>query len=306
MGWGDDPYLHLLAVRGLHPAVRDVAHSHLVVDVLVLEGDLRLLRLSLLFGGLDDVEVTGDGDALACAEELARVAQQLESHVVVVALGQLLHLTLEVGLVGVDCGVPAADEVEGLGIGVPAVVIDVGVEGLCDIRLLARGQLIDTQAVAVALVAIVLHAEPGHILAVWREARIDVVADVHVALLMVDLLVAERLGIVDLWSHIALGLAEVAVGLGLDVEEEDVGVGGDGVVHAHLLAAGVGDVLGVGAPVKLLDTTKGCQRALVGLSLEDIPSCVDALGGYLCDEGVSNALHIVVPVAVVHVRDETA
>ena len=104
---------------------------------------------------------------------------------------------------------PASDEVESLRVGVPAESVNVRVELLSHILLLAGSEIVHAETVAVALISVVLHRLPSHVLAVGREQRIGVVAHVEVALLMVNGLGLHCLGGVDFRGLISLRLAEV-------------------------------------------------------------------------------------------------
>ena len=53
------PYLHLLAVGGLHPALLHLAHFELVVECLVLVGNLLHLGLLHVLARSDDVQLVG-------------------------------------------------------------------------------------------------------------------------------------------------------------------------------------------------------------------------------------------------------
>ena len=113
-------------------------------------------------------------------------------------IGNLLDFALEVGLVEVQGSVPYTDEGEALAVLVPYESLDVAVELLSHIVLLASGEVIDAEAVAVTVFAI------------GRELRIGVVTRIVLQVLwVVDCLVAHALGSVNLWLHIASLLTEV-------------------------------------------------------------------------------------------------
>ena len=126
------------------------------------------------------------------------------------AVSELLDVAVEIGRIDIHAGVPATKEVQRAAVTVPDIVIDIGVELLGDIALLACRKVHDTEPVAVALISVVLHTLPGNVFAVGRELRVDVISDLHVTGLMVDGLVAHGLCRVDLRLFIAFGLAEVA------------------------------------------------------------------------------------------------
>ena len=123
---------------------------------------------------------------------------------------------------------------------------------------------------------------------------------------MVDGLVLHALRHVHGHRLVVVGLAEV---LGLSrsyVVEIDVRVGRHGIAHARLFAAGVGHHLGVLAPVELLYAAKRSHRTLERLAIEDVHAIADAAVCHVSDKRMSHRLHIVVPVAVVEVCDQTA
>ena len=243
---------------------------------------------------------------MARGENLARVAEHLNRAKVHLVVGELFKLAIDVGLIHVHASMPATNEVERLGVGSPAEGVDVGVELLGHILLLAGGEVVDAESVAVALVAVVLHRLPSHILAVGRELRVGVVAYVHVVGLIVHRLVFQRCCVVYLRSLVALGLAEVLGRASGNVVEEYVGVGRSGIVHACLLAAGVGNGLGVGAPRQLLHATEGGHRAFVRFALDDVLAAVDAVGSYVSHERMCHGLDVVVPVSVVEIGHHSA
>ena len=299
------PLLHLLSVGRLHPSVVYFAQCELVVDVFVLEGELCLKACLLLLRRRDGVDFVGLGETLTDGQQLP-VAQQGNADIVVVALRELLHLALETGLIDVLRRMPYADEVEDLGIGPPCVFVDVRVEALGDVGLPARGQLVDAEAVAVALITVVLHALPGDVPAVGREFGIHVVAHVHVAGLMVDGLVAHALRRIDCRFHIPLGLAEVLRPAGFHIIYIDVGIGRNGILRALFLATGIGDRLGVPAPVDLFDAAERCQRTFVRLAFEHVDTVADASVSDVSHERMGVRRHVMVPVTVVHIRDDHA
>ena len=167
VGRQDDPHLLLLAVGCLHPTLLHFGQSELVEDMLVLIRELHHFGGLGLLGRSDGEKVVGMADGVAGDEQLlALVAQQLHRAVVVPAVGELLHLSVEIGLIDHHAGMPDAQEVERAGVGSPAEVFHVGVETLGDIFLFARPEVVDTQSVAVALIAIVRHTLPSDVLPV--------------------------------------------------------------------------------------------------------------------------------------------
>ena len=203
---------------------------------------------------------------------------------------------------------PHTDEVDhGILVVRPAEIVDIRVETLGDVAFRSGGQVVETQALAVALIAIAGHAQPSHILAVGRELRVLVVSRVVGQVLgRVHLLCAEGLGGIHLRCYVSLRLAKVAGGAVGDVVEVDVGVGGNGVFESGLLAAGIGNLLGVAAPVDLLDAAKRLHGAFEGFALQNVGGGANTVGSDLGHEGMGDALHIMVPVAVHQVGHQAA
>ena len=249
---------------------------------------------------------------VACEQQLRLTAQELHRAVVEHAVGefghrvllaQLAHLVNHLG------GMPHSDEVDALRVSAPAIVIHVAIKvsAVYNVSLLARFEAHHAQSVKVALVAIAPHALPGNVLSVGREAWIDVVTHHHVALLMVYGLLGERLGVVDGRLLISFGLADVARRTCLRVEEIDVGIGRIGISHALLLTTCVGYGLRVGAPVQLFHASEGSHGALVRLTLQYVGALSHcSVGRYVSHEGMRDTLHVVVPVAVVHIRHQSS
>ncbi len=204
---------------------------------------------------------------------------------------------------------PYTDEVDGLGVMSPAEIVNVRVEGLGQELLLARSEVVEAEALAVTLITIAGHGEPGHVASVGRELRVLVVTR-HVlqVLFCIDGLCAQRLGGLNLRSHIVSRLAEVRRRARTYIIYIDVRVGRNRVSHACLLAAGIGNALGVGAPVQLFHAAKRLHGTFVGLSFKDVNTVVSygKAIAYRTNEGVQNALHVVIPVAIHQVCDQTA
>ena len=77
--------------------------------------------------------------------------------IIIIACGEYLHLSLEIGLVHHGACLPYTSEVESLAIRGPAELIDAALEGFGDVGFAARLQIEHTEARAVALIAIALH-----------------------------------------------------------------------------------------------------------------------------------------------------
>lgn len=77
-------------------------------------------------------------------------------------------------------------------------------------------------------------------------------------------------------------------------------------MQALLLATGIGDGLGIRTPSQLLDATEWSHRALERLILQDILAGVDgAILSNISHERMKDTLYVVIPVAIVHVGNET-
>ena len=91
-----------------------------------------------------------------------------------VTFGHLCELALEVYVIYLCSTMPCACKIEALTVRCPAVVVNVAVEyGLFlaigvfgDVFAFSGSEVHDAQAVQVALVTVVLHAEPSNLLAV--------------------------------------------------------------------------------------------------------------------------------------------
>ena len=279
MRWQNDPNEFLLAIDGRHPTLLHFSDFKLIEDMFVLIGDLAHIGFLFFLRGSNDEKVVGMRETMACGKQFASIAQELERAIIVPTVGELHHAAGEVGLIHIDATVPNADKIERLRVGGPAVVVYIGVEGLADVTFLARSEGINTEPVAVALVAIVLHALPGDVSSVGREFGVLVVANILIFLLMVDGLVFETLSSIYGRLTIVGRLAEIhRFPRGRSVEE-DVRVGGDRIGPTGFLATGIGDGFRVGTPSQLFHTAEGSHGAFVGLTLENVTSVVNAFGG---------------------------
>ena len=129
--------------------------------------------------------------------------------------GDLADLTpLERDLPELGFGMLRREEEDALAIGRPLELIDIVLEAVGEEGLLSRLQILDEETLEVSFVAVALHADPADALAIGREARVRVIA-----------------------THPLGDIARLTRG---KVVEIDIGVGGEGVLHARLLAGGVG------------------------------------------------------------------
>ena len=116
----------------------------------------------------------------------------------------------------------------------PVVAVHIGVEPLAEEGLFACSDMANHEAVLVALVAIALHGLPCYILTIRRIAGVGVIATVT--------------------------FGKVGVCTCSEVVEVDVGVGGNSIIYAALLTAGVGDGFAIGTPCQLLNATERFHR----------------------------------------------
>ena len=149
-------------------------------------------------------------------------------------------------------------------------------------------QVEHTEAVAVALVSVALHALPGNVLAIRTEGGIGVVAGHHVATV----------------ALFPVFLAEIGGDACLYIIKVYVGVGRDAVGKACLLAAGVGNELSVGAPGELLHTAEGLHGRFVRLAFEDVFGFAHLVAIERGHVGVGDCLYPLVPMLVHEVVDD--
>ena len=129
--------------------------------------------------------------------------------------GDLADLTpLERNLPELGFGVLRREEEEALAIGRPLELIYIVLEAVGEEGLLSRLQILDEETLEVSFVAVTLHADPADTLAIGREAGVGIIA-----------------------AHPLGDIASLPRG---EVIEIDIGIGGEGVLHARLLAGGVG------------------------------------------------------------------
>ncbi len=238
------------------------------VDILVFGG-----QLDGFLSRLETVNLVGFAHGVAHA--IVGVADAGAGYEVVLAGGEAGDFALEVGEVEHGCSVPYCAEYEGVVV-FPVVCVHVGVEPFGEPTHFTCFEVLDHQAVLVALVAVACHTEPCNILTVRRIGRVGVVA--------------------------CVGGSDVLVQFGIKVVEVDVGVGGDGIVEACFLAAGVGYLLPVGTPCELLNTAKGFHGTLVGCAVENVHDIADyqlsAIVAEVAQEGVRCCFRPLVPVLV--------
>ena len=129
--------------------------------------------------------------------------------------GDLADLTtLERDLPELGFGMLRREEEEALAISCPLELIYIVLEAVGEEGLLSRLQILDEETLEVGFVAVTLHADPADALAIGREAGVGIIA-----------------------THPLGDIASLTRG---EVVEIDIGVGGEGVLHARLLAGGVG------------------------------------------------------------------
>ncbi len=283
VGGQDDPYEHLLAVGGRHPALLHLAQPDGVVDPPVDRGEL----LHRAVGGVDCEELGGHRDARHLGGD-APLGHR-EGVDVVVALGDDLHLAVVKR--------HAADLVRGLDrrhepqplVALPDDVVGVVVEILRQIAHLGRAAVVDEQPRLVGLVARAALREEGDMAVVGRPDGVLVVADhlgqIHRGFALLRLPARER-------------LADVLRAARGDVVDEDVRVGRHGVGRARERLAGVGQHRAGVVPGDLGHVEIGGQGRVVGGALQDVRAARHQAVAQLGDEDVAVvALVPVVPVA---------
>ena len=163
VGRKDYPYQHIFVVSGFHPSRFNLSDCKLVKNMLVFI--CNLCDFSLLLG-VDDKNVIGVAHRMTGNKQLLGITYHLQAAVVVLAFGNLMDFSAKISLVDVGTSMPYGNEIDTLVVRVPAECIDIGIELLADVFFLASSQIIHQETVAVALIAIVSHAEPSNILAV--------------------------------------------------------------------------------------------------------------------------------------------
>ena len=269
----DHPGQHLLVIGGADPALLQRDRRELLQNPVVLVGELRPAAVG-----------RGDRDNLRRPQHRAVGGQQAVAHQPQAA--EVHPVTLRELAAGGGGQVGEADllepfhrggEPEAGGGGVPEDSACVILEGGAQFRLDAGGEVHHEEALLVGLIAVAGHADPRDLAAVRREERFGVVA-----------------------RH---ALGKVLTGAGGDIIEVDVGVGGEGVLAAGQLAAGVGDLAAVRAEVELLDAAEGLGGQFERRTVQQVAALAQLLAVKGGEIRVRNALHEVVPVAVHHPGD---
>ena len=279
LGRINHPHEHLLAVGGGHHALLHGGHVELGEDVAVDVGEGSNDGSFLALEG-DELKLVGAQHAVVHGNE-AVVAYGGEGGEIGALVGELadglcLHINGEHG----NHALVGSDEIDALAVGRPCELVDGVVPVGGDIALLGCVAVEDEEAVAVALVAVVLHREPCQALAVGREGGHGVVAE-----------------------HAFGEVVGLACG---EVIEVEVGVGGDGVLSAGLLAGDVDEHLAVGAPGEGLHTAEGLHGSFEGFVGHDVAEVGDGLAVEVADERMGNFGDPFVPVLVHEVVDDAA
>ena len=201
---------------------------------------------------------------------------------------------------------PATQEIKALTVVSPNIFVDIAVEILLidDILFLACSTIHDAQTIQIAFITIMRHALPSNIFTIGRKLGIGVIAHLHIALLLVDLLMFKRFCRINLWSDIAFGLTQVGGFSRAYFVQINICIGGDGILHALFLAAGVGNKLRIGAPSNLFYTAKGRNGGFKRLTSHDVCSCCNAVSCNICNKWVQDFSNIMIPMSIVHIGDE--
>ena len=210
---------------------------------------------------------------------------------------------LKRSLIDIYAGMPATKEVNTLAVVGPYVFINIAVKivFMNQIMLFPCIYFHDTKTVEITFISVMFHALPADILTVRREFRIDIIAYLHVAILMVHLLPFHCFGGINFRFLIAFRLTEIGSFSRCQTVEIDVCIRGNGILCAFFLSAGIGDALRVCAPGNLSDPPERCHGRLIGFTLHNVFSFIDAICGYIGHERVGNSFHVMIPMPIVHV-----
>ncbi len=171
-------------------------------------------------------------------------------------------------------------EIQRLGVGVPGDRIGCEIPIGSKIGLLTGGAVHNEYAVLVTLISVMLHAEPCQIVSVGRECGRCIIA------------------------HHTLG--DIFSLLGCHIIEIEIGVGGDGILHAGLLAAHIHKLLAVGRPGKRLNAAKRLHRRLVRLTLHDVNHVSHTVAVKVSKERMRHFSHPFIPVLIHEVVDDAS
>ena len=144
--------------------------------MVVLVGNLFHLSRLDVFTWCNDIDICRMTHARFGSEKFVAIVGKGYTSVVSPLVGNLFYLTLEVSLVEIESSVPNTDEGKALVVLVPYEAFNIGIELIRNVVLLACGEFINTEAVAVALVSITSHALPCNVLTISRELRVSVIA----------------------------------------------------------------------------------------------------------------------------------
>ena len=191
----DNPAEHFLPVYGFRPAFFHVAPREVVVEPFVFFGELGYATIFHVYG----VDFIGTGKRMTLHQQLFLAGEERNEGVIGRVVGDLAQFPFEVGHVEVDFPMPYAGKVQPLAVGRPKEGIYTAVEAFGDVTLLAGTQFVDAETCAVAFISVALHAAPRNVLAVGRELRVLIVADVGIlAVLRIDRLILQAAGVIGL------------------------------------------------------------------------------------------------------------
>ena len=271
------PCQHLLAVGGRYPAFLYFAHLHVVVDVLVHEGqlvegavvhavELRSLRDAHLFRDAYAVGIGEGGDVVVAARDDLYGRYALDIH--------------RAELAG---GFDGRKEEDGAVI-FPYEIVGVVIEGFGQVAERTVRAVPYEETVLVRFVARTAHALEGDVTVVGREYGVFVVA-------------GESRG--DFQARVVGGSCLVDVGDGTfrHVVDEDVRIGGLCVFRTGHLLAGVGELRAGVVPRDFLHVEVGGQRCVPCFAGHDVLAGMGLLAVEFADEYV----FVVTPVPIVPV-----
>ena len=231
MGRKHNPGQHLFAVRSGLPARNDRSHRHLVVDILILKGQLLTIAIQLI------------GFAHRVTQVVQVVINICHRHIVVLPVCQFLAFALQVRAVDMHRGVPYGG-IYNVCIICPEIGVHIRVDAFAQIGLLAARQVHDEQAVLVALVAVTLHRLPCDIFAVGRVGWIDVIA--HHTFRQIRM--RARAYVIYIY----------------------VTIGRNGILQTGFLAAGIGNLFVIGVPCQLFHAAERLHWAFKCRAIQDV------------------------------------
>ena len=148
--------MHLLLICCFNPTLLDFAKFKVRVEGFVFLSELCLLTI----GNIHQIYFISATHGVTLGEELLTVGMNAEKYVIRHFVSDLLHFTLEVGLIKIRTSVPNAAKVKRMVIFRPSKFIDTTFKTFCHIGLVASCKFVDAKTCAVTFITIALHAAP--------------------------------------------------------------------------------------------------------------------------------------------------